>query len=330
LSVKRGSVVYCLIPRELAPKLHELLRRHFRHDSSVEVIVERRMGERRAVARRSDAESQPRTGAAERRRVRDVQGRRVSERRGTVVLVDARPLPRRARPHAERLAFVELLAPKARETEDAASDRLVARFQAGDRDAFTELYIRYFDRIYKYLRIILRSQHDAEDAAQQVFLKALDALPRYERRDRPFRSWLFVVARNHALDELARRARTEPVAPFELERAHDAPAPDGDALDSLEWLSDRDVVIFIERLPLLQRQVLVLRFLLELNSAEIAAVLGTTPDTVRNQQARAMRFLRERLASLGRTPARPNRARMQRRIPPAPVARARRFALHNW
>src|SRR5690349_1679891 len=93
--------------------------------------------------------------------------------------------------------------------EDIDTARLVTRAQAGDSDAFAALYKRYFDRVYGYLRLVLRNHHEAEDATQGVFLKVLEGLGRYERRRQPFRAWLFVVVRNHAVsllrkeDELA-------------------------------------------------------------------------------------------------------------------------------
>jgi RNA polymerase sigma-70 factor (ECF subfamily) len=319
-------MVYCLVPRELAPRLHELLRRHFAGAAGVEVLVERRNGERRGSGDRRDG-SPPDTAPDERRRVRSLAGRRVGERRAVLVAVGAPELPRRARALADRIAFIERIEPSTRHAEDVDTAHLVMRIQGGERDAFAILYMRYFDRVYSYLRLVLRDADEAEDAAQQVFLQALEALPRYEYRGQPFRAWLFLIARNHALKQLARLGRVDVTDPGELSRQLEASEPD-DGEIALDWLTDRELLLFVERLPLSQRQVLALRFMLDLTHAETAELLGRTPNEVRKLQQRAMTFLRDRLAAVGREPARRVPRSGCRRAPKQVfVLRERRFAL---
>jgi RNA polymerase sigma-70 factor (ECF subfamily) len=319
------TVVYCLVPRDLAPKLHAQLRRHFGADPMVEVIVERRGGERRSGAeRRAD----PRGADRSRRRIRSLLGRRVSERRASLIAVDALALPRRARVHAQRLAFVERIEPTGQSLEDADTARLITRIQAGDRDAFAVLYMRYFDRVFAYLRLAMGSVEDAEDAAQQVFVKVLGALDGYELRRQPFRAWLFTVVRNHALAELKKRGRVEVADPVELDRRRDAACDEPAAqVGALDWITDRELLIFIERLPVVQRQVLMLRFMLDLSTSEIARILDRSPTDVRRLQHRALRFLEARLTALGRGPQTGKSIRMRRIPKQALVLRRRRLAL---
>jgi RNA polymerase sigma-70 factor (ECF subfamily) len=321
------SIVYCVIPSALAPKVHEPLRRHFRDDAGVEVVVERRSAERRTGADRRSGESA--TPEADRRRIRNPSGRRVADRRAAAIGVPVPELPRRLRSYADRLVFVERVAPASEQLEDADTSRLVTRIQAGDREAFGELYLRYFDRVYAYLRIALRNPHDAEDAAQHVFMKVFEALPRYERRRQPFRAWLFRIVRNSALDTLERQGRVDLVEPTELDRQRDGVEDPDVTREVLGWISDRELSMFIERLPAPQRQALALRFMLGLRAAEVAQILGRTPTDVRNLQSRALRLLRERLVALGRTPDDRRRGgiRMRRWVKPAHVLRGRRFAL---
>jgi RNA polymerase sigma-70 factor (ECF subfamily) len=222
--------------------------------------------------------------------------------------------------------FVERLEPSGQHLEVQDTARLVMRIQAGDREAFSLLYLRYFDRVFAYLRLALSSLDDAEDGAQQVFLKVLDALPCYQIRRQPFRAWLFVIVRNHALKELAKRGRAELADPAELDRRREAAHPDPE-LPALDWITDRELLIFIERLPLAQRQVLMLRYMLDLTTAEIAEVLGRSPVDVRSLQSRAVRFLRARLAALGRTAPERGRIRMRGCLKQARVIGARRWAL---
>jgi RNA polymerase sigma-70 factor (ECF subfamily) len=195
-----------------------------------------------------------------------------------------------------------------------------------DRDAFAELYRLYFDRVYGYMRLAVRESHTAEDATQQVFVNVFEALPRYERRSQPFRAWLFVIARNEALRSVRKTSRVELVDPAELSRRRDLAADEAD-LHALDWISDGDLLLFMERLPLAQRQALALRYMLDLSHREIAAILGRSYDDVRVLLHRAQRFLRARLTAVGRDPTRDASQRMLSRVPEATVLRARRFRL---
>jgi DNA-directed RNA polymerase specialized sigma24 family protein len=95
----------------------------------------------------------------------------------------------------------------------------------------------------------------------------------------------------------------------------------------LDWISDRELVLFVDRLPLAQRQVLLLRYMLDLTHAQIAEVLDRTPDDVRALHSRALRFLRTRLAALGRDARHGTRSRAMRPVREARVLRHRRFVL---
>lgn len=80
------------------------------------------------------------------------------------------------------------------EAPDATSDEsLIAQFRAGDRDAFGVLYNRYWQRIRSVLRRFVEQEADVDDLTQDVFLKALAALPRF-RGDSLFFSWLYRIA----------------------------------------------------------------------------------------------------------------------------------------
>ena len=93
--------------------------------------------------------------------------------------------------------------------------------------AFAALYDRYLGRIYAYLRARTNNDEEAADLTQQVFLQALDALPRYREGRVPFAAWLFRIARNVAIDSHRRRRTSvawdlvpealQPVAAHDLE-----------------------------------------------------------------------------------------------------------------
>jgi RNA polymerase sigma-70 factor (ECF subfamily) len=320
----RRAITYCIVPAELAARLHDPLRKHFSDDHSVEVIVEQRGTEQR---RGADRRARALERRVERRKIRNVTGRRIADRRVTSLAVDPpAELPRRIKPFVGQLMFAERLEPSTQDAEDLDTAHLVVRFQAGDQDAFTDLYMRYFDRAYAYLRIALKDPHEAEDATQQVFMKVLEALPSYERRSQPFRAWLFTVIRNYSLDTIKRLRRMEAHDPFELGRQI---ADDADAeTPVLQWITDRELVMFVERLPAAQREVLVLRYMFDLSTREIAELLGRKPDDIRVLHSRAVIFLRERLIATGRVPARGRGdVLMRSRFKQHGVLRARRWAL---
>jgi RNA polymerase sigma-70 factor (ECF subfamily) len=297
-------MVYCIVPRGLTAPQHRRLRRQLADEPRVEVIVERRVDDRRGpLDRRGHDSVVVPVPQLERRKVRSRSGRRCGERRAAQRPLRGHGLPRSMRRAVDRVRFVELVAPADLTVEDVEVARTVTRIQSGDVDAFADLYMRYFNPVYGYMRLALRTGDEAEDATQQVFVNVLEALPRYERRGPPFRAWLFRIARNLAIDRLRERGRLELEEPGRLDLLAEPSRAD---LQSLDWLSDHDVLAFIERLPLAQRQVLVLRYMLDLSTAEIADVLDRSQAAVRQLQSRALRRLEEQLGALG-VAARPQR-----------------------
>jgi RNA polymerase sigma-70 factor (ECF subfamily) len=168
----------------------------------------------------------------------------------------------------------------------------VAAVQRGRTERFGEIYRAYFGRVFAVCRSILRHDEDAQDATQETFIRALRALPGYEPQPGvPFRAWLLRIARNSALSRLERSRRGASLVPLDAaERLPAAPARGGHA-----WISDEALAAELDRMSLAQRQVLVLRFVVGLSPVEAGAVLGRTPAAVRQQQARALRRLREQL-----------------------------------
>jgi RNA polymerase sigma-70 factor (ECF subfamily) len=284
--------VYCVIPGTLAGELHTALEDHFADDPAIELIVERRDGERRGGADRRLADRNP--AGSERRVVRARAGRRVADRRAGMRAVDPPRLPSVAEPHRRSLLFVEREQPTELRVEDIDTARLVARLQAGERELFTELYLRYYARVYSYARMTLRDAAEAEDLAQEVFLRVFEAVPRWERRDVPFRAWLFRIMRHAMVDRLRERRRLDVRPPEDINRARDefAASHEGDALlalDEREWLRQ------LRQLPEPEQQVIVLRYILELSPREIGGLMERSPESIRQLQQRALWVLRERL-----------------------------------
>lgn len=166
--------------------------------------------------------------------------------------------------------------------EDAV---LVARARV-DPGAFTPLYARYADPIYRYCYRRLGDVAAAEDATSQVFLKALAALPNY--RDGSFRSWLFTIAYTVIADSFRARRPHYPLddAPEPIDPA---PTPEEAALAGE---SRHSVQTLLGHLSEEQRRVVELR-LAGLTGVEIAHVTGRSHGAVRALQFRAAAKLRE-------------------------------------
>ena len=180
---------------------------------------------------------------------------------------------------------------------------LVWAAQRGDAGAFGSLYERYFDRIYGYLAYHLRDPDEAEDAAAQVFLRALEALPRYRWTGVPFRAWLYRIAHNLVID-VRRRRRRHPESNLADGQA-DGLAADGHADgrrlgDPAGWLAEKvareTLVAAVDDLTALQRQVILLKFAGGMSNAEVAAVLDRTEGAVKALQHAGLRSLQRRLA----------------------------------
>ncbi|MGH2957623.1 MAG: RNA polymerase sigma factor [Solirubrobacterales bacterium] len=176
-----------------------------------------------------------------------------------------------------------------------AIEDLARRAQEGDERAVAEIYRRYFDRVYGYMRVALKESHEAEDAARQVFLKAIGLISGYEQRKQPFSRWLFRIARNEELERLRER---DPVGsdPDAGDRWRDSVRTD--ELRSRLWYSDGELMRAIEELPEAQQRAVMLRYVLDFEDAEIAEVLSMNPREVRQLQRSALGMLGKRVAVL--------------------------------
>src|SRR4051794_17103925 len=128
---------------------------------------------------------------------------------------------------------------------------LVEAAQAGDPFAFADLYVALFDRVHRWLQVALKDREDAQDAAQQVFLRAFEALPRY-KEIRGFRPWVFSIARNLAYDRLhAASASTHPMDPAQLAERRERTAEQAAA--GCDDGADEGIESLIANLPDAQR-----------------------------------------------------------------------------
>jgi RNA polymerase sigma-70 factor (ECF subfamily) len=168
---------------------------------------------------------------------------------------------------------------------------LVERARHADADAFGKLYERHRVRVHRFARSRLRNPHDAEDLTAEVFVRAWQAIGRYQPNDTPFGAWLHRIASNAIVDQHRRRRRLVE----DIDQHHDLAAP-----GSVEDLvAERDRLRRIRRaagdLPAWQRTVLTLRFGHDLTYTAIARRTGRSQGAVKLLQHRAIARVRAAL-----------------------------------
>jgi RNA polymerase sigma factor (sigma-70 family) len=171
---------------------------------------------------------------------------------------------------------------------------LVERARRGDLEAWETLVRTYQGIAFRTAYLLAGNAADAEEAAQDGFLKAYRALGRF-RRGAPLKPWLLRIVANEARNRRRSAGRRERLAL----RANDEIRP-GDAVPSPEaaLLAREDqerLLAAVERLPDDHRDAIACRFLLELSEGETAAALGIRRGTVKSRLARALARLRESL-----------------------------------
>jgi len=175
--------------------------------------------------------------------------------------------------------------------DETAIERLVQEARAGDAWAFGLLFDHYHLPVYRYIASRVHRPSDAEDLTQLVFVKALEALPRYEARGIPFGGWLFKLARNAVIDHVRTRHEHLDLDTASGQAGGDA-GPDEVTVARQEL---DEVAVALAALTDEQREAITLRFFAGLSAREAAAVMGKQEGTIRGLQFRAIAALRRQL-----------------------------------
>lgn len=180
-------------------------------------------------------------------------------------------------------------------------DALVRMAAMGDLDAFNQLVLIYQDMTYNHARALLGDPDLAEDAAQEGFVKAFQAMHSY--RGGSFRGWLLKIVTNAAYDILRKSHRhpTQPLFPED---------ETGEEIESPAWLTDsnasvqdaveqnelaKDIYKMLDELPDVYRSVITLIDLYELDYTEAARILKTSLGTIKSRLARARSLMQKKL-----------------------------------
>lgn len=178
-----------------------------------------------------------------------------------------------------------------RPTDDSV---LIARAVRGDSAAYEEIVQRYQQVAFRTAYVIAGSAADAEDAAQEAFVKAYRALDRF-RLDADFRPWLLRIVANEARNRVrssGRRQQLELRLSEGFRPGDAAPSPEAVAVATDER---RRLLEIVNALSDEDRLVITSRYFLELNVEETAAALGIPEGTVKSRLSRALARLKDRV-----------------------------------
>jgi RNA polymerase sigma-70 factor, ECF subfamily len=167
----------------------------------------------------------------------------------------------------------------------------------GDQDSFAEIVYTFQDAVYNLCYRILGERTEAEDAAQEAFLRAYMNLARYDHA-RSFKTWLLTIASNHCIDRLRKRRMKflsidEPL-PANLSLASEEPLPEQVTLSNER--SQRLQQLLDELAPD-YRTAVVLRYWYDYSYAEIADMMETTESAIKSRLYRARQMMAEKLDS---------------------------------
>jgi RNA polymerase sigma-70 factor (ECF subfamily) len=175
---------------------------------------------------------------------------------------------------------------------------LIERCRAGDNRAFNDLINRYKRQVFALIFRLLHNQPDAEDVAQETFIKAYRSFDSYNP-SYPFITWLFKIAHNSAIDFLRAR-KPESISIQDEENPIEIETTDNPLEKKIEAVSQQELIEkVLDTLPPIYREVLVMRHQQELSYDEISQSLNIPSGTVKIRLFRARDIMKQKLLKHG-------------------------------
>lgn len=168
---------------------------------------------------------------------------------------------------------------------------LIRRAASGDSNAFEQIYEMYLTPVFRFVFCKVKHKETAEDITQVVFMKVFENLERYEDRGNSPLAYFFTVAKNQIIDFWRKKKEALPDDPhlFFSQRRDEK----NDTRKIVEEKLEKESFFeLIDELPELQRDALLLRFMEDLTSKEVAALLGKSESAIRKAQSRGLQKLR--------------------------------------
>ncbi len=187
---------------------------------------------------------------------------------------------------------------------DRTDEDLVAAYISGEEGAFSKLVERHLKTVYSFVIRFVGDAQEAEDIAQETFLKAWKSLKQYKVESSKFKTWILRIARNTAIDYLRKR-KNIPFSEFETEDGQNIlveTVPDTAELPDLLFAKLEDTATLSKAVAKLSpeaREVLLLHYTNGLTFLEIGEILGQPQNTVKSRHHRALLNLRTILERVG-------------------------------
>jgi RNA polymerase sigma-70 factor (ECF subfamily) len=192
---------------------------------------------------------------------------------------------------APTLPEPEAIGHAAPEGDTAIAIGLVQRAQAGDAEAFGELYDRYVQLVYRYIYYRVGTSQLAEDLTSETFLRALRRISSFTWQGRDVGAWFVTIARNLIADHYkSGRYRLE-LTTDDVSGSSSAPVQAGPEGEVLEAMQNKVLLEAVKQLNAEQQECIVLRFLQGLSVSETAQVMGKNDGAIKALQYRAIRTL---------------------------------------
>lgn len=173
--------------------------------------------------------------------------------------------------------------------EDVAE--LAKRAKAGDKDAFGKIYNLFLEKIYRFIYYLVNDEDTAYDIAQDTFVRAYRALPRYERKRGSFSTFLYTIARNLVIDKQRKRVSLSLDLNFVGEVKYEGDFEE--SIDSAE--RSKKVHEVLDSLDTFDKELVVLRYFEDMSFKGIAKIVGKEEGAVRVRVFRILKNLKERL-----------------------------------
>ena len=180
-----------------------------------------------------------------------------------------------------------------------SDEEIIIEYLNGDKNAFTEIVNRYLKPIYNFTYRFVGNEKNAEDISQEVFLKVWKNIKRFDL-EKSFKTWIFSIAKNTSIDYLRKR-KDVPISAFDSEDGGnfiEDNLKDGElSANEIFALAQnkKQVEKVITKLSMIQKEVIVLKYMNEMSLTEVAIVLDIPVNTAKSHHRRALEKMKDML-----------------------------------